>query len=261
MRFYEYGSPEPPVILLIPGTCCHHSMFDHVVPLLTQSFRVVVASFDGFDETEPDVTYPDMTIETERIEAYVRDACGGTIFSAYGCSLGGSFVAYLVQRQNIYIEHAIIGSSDMDEAGPLSARIQANIIGALLMRMLSKGLPKWVNRRMDKRIAENPESAEYYERFMGLFTDDHLKGFVSCKSIENQFYSDLVTKIEDGIDVPGTQIHVFYALKMGDQYRTRYLRHFAHPDIREHDLQHEELLICQPDEWVAEVKRCCGMAG
>ena len=31
--------------------------------------------------------------------------------------------------------------------------------------------------------------------------------------------------------LPGTQIHIFYALKMGEKYRERYERHFAQPII------------------------------
>ena len=39
--------------------------------------------------------------------------------------------------------------------------------------------------------------------------------------------------------LPGTQIHIFYALKMGEKYRERYERHFAQPIIHEQDMQHE----------------------
>jgi hypothetical protein len=81
--------------------------------------------------------------------------------------------------------------------------------------------------------------------------------FVKKESIYNQFYSDLVTPLADGIDVPGTTIHIFYATKMGEEYETRYRQHFKNPDIRRHDLQHEELLVCQPEHWAAEVHRCC----
>lgn len=41
--------------------------------------------------------------------------------------------------------------------------------------------------------------------------------------------------------LPGTKIHIFYALKMGKKYCERYLRHFAHPILHEQDMQHEEL--------------------
>ena len=41
--------------------------------------------------------------------------------------------------------------------------------------------------------------------------------------------------------LPGTEIHIFYARKMGEKYRARYLRHFAHPILHEQDMQHEAL--------------------
>ena len=44
--------------------------------------------------------------------------------------------------------------------------------------------------------------------------------WITKQSIYNQFYSDLVTKVQHGIDVPGTTIHVFYATKMGKKYES-----------------------------------------
>ena len=78
--------------------------------------------------------------------------------------------------------------------------------------------------------------------------------YVTVQSCKNQFYSDLVTPLPDKINVPGTEIHIFYALKMGEKYRERYERHFANPAIHEQDLQHEELLACYPECWVQLVK-------
>ena len=75
------------------------------------------------------------------------------------------------------------------------------------------------------------------------------------QSIYNQFYSDLVTKVQHGIDVPGTKIHVFYAIKMGEKYEKRYCTYFKNPDIRRHNMQHEELFCCHSAEWVEEVRK------
>ena len=58
--------------------------------------------------------------------------------------------------------------------------------------------------------------------------------------------------------LPGTQIHIFYALKMGEKYRERYERHFAQPIIHEQDMQHEELLACHPEQWAQLVKSIIG---
>ncbi|MCD7834453.1 MAG: hypothetical protein LUH00_10800 [Lachnospiraceae bacterium] len=84
--------------------------------------------------------------------------------------------------------------------------------------------------------------------------------FVKRESIYNQFYSDLVTPLDDKIHADGTVIHCFFATKMGEQYETRYWQHFADPDVIRHDLQHEELLVCYPDQWVSEVENCCGIS-
>ena len=40
MKFYEFGEKTAPVILLLPGTCCHWKLnFGEVIPLLEQHFH------------------------------------------------------------------------------------------------------------------------------------------------------------------------------------------------------------------------------
>ena len=71
MKVYEFGADTAPVILLLPGTCCHwKSNFGQVIPLLQRDFRVLCVSYDGFDETES-TEFPTMLAETEKIEAYI----------------------------------------------------------------------------------------------------------------------------------------------------------------------------------------------
>ena len=54
MKIYPFGAKDAPVLLLLPGNCCHwKSNFGAVIPLLADSFRVLCVSYDGFDETEP----------------------------------------------------------------------------------------------------------------------------------------------------------------------------------------------------------------
>jgi hypothetical protein len=44
---------------------------------------------------------------------------------------------------------------------------------------------------------------------------------------------------------------------MGEKYRARYHRHFAHPVLHELDMQHEELLAVHPKEWVELIEDIC----
>lgn len=94
---------------------------------------------------------------------------------------------------------------------------------------------------------------DYVKAFMDMLGG--ARPYVTEKSCKNQFYSDLVTQLPDKISVPGTENHIFYALKMGEKYRARYEQHFVHPVIHEQNMQHEELLACYPEQWVQLVKQ------
>ena len=110
------------MILLFPGTCCYwKTNFGHVLENLQEHFYVGIVSYSGFDETEH-TTFLSELDEVEKVEKYIKEKFGGKIFAAYGCSLGGSFGSLLVSRKNIHIDHAIIGSSDMDQAKPVLHR-------------------------------------------------------------------------------------------------------------------------------------------
>ena len=81
MKVYAFGDENAPVILLLPGTCCHwKSNFGQVIPLLSDTFRVLCVSYDGFDETEP-TEFPTMLEETEKIEA--EHICEALTYRAY----------------------------------------------------------------------------------------------------------------------------------------------------------------------------------
>ena len=67
----------------------------------------------------------------------------------------------------------------------------------------------------------------------------------------------MITPLDDRIDNGCTQIHIFYALKMDEKYRERYLKHFKDPVIHEQDLRHEELLAVYPDKWCELIRKIC----
>lgn len=256
MKFYKFGKEENPVIFLFPGTCCHwRANFGEVIPMLKHAFHVVCVSYDGFDETEH-TEFPDMLTEAEKIESYIQQEFNGKICAAYGCSLGGSFVGLLIQRKKIHIDHGIIGSSDLDQAGAFMAKIQAKIAVPIIVKMLHEGkAPDFMMKKMKKKPKEEQE---YYQKMLELFgVGNDRMSFVTEKSAYRQFYSDLVTPLEENISVHGTVIHCFYAVEMGEKYLRRYQQHFKEPDIRRHHMHHEELLMRYPEKWVQEVKNCC----
>ena len=253
MKFYTFGEVNNPVILLLPGTSCHWRLnFGEVIPLLEQDFHVVCVSYDGFDEME-DAVFPDMLTETEKIEEYIRTNHGGSIRAAYGCSLGGSFVGLLVQRKNIHIDYAILGSSDLDQDPVWKAKLKCKIAIPLLHRIVSTGeYPKVLRGLMEKK------RTPYRDKFMAMFgIGNGGLPFMKKESVYNQFYSDLVTPLEEGISIPGTTVHCFYAARMGEEYLARYQKHFKDPVIHRFDMEHEELLVLHPQRWAMAIREIC----
>jgi hypothetical protein len=252
MKYHIAGKENEKTVLLLPGTCCTSKLnFSKVVPMLAAKYKVICVDYDGFDGKPGEFTT--MTGITRKIEQYITERCGGEIFAAYGSSLGGSFVGLLIQRGNVHIRHGIIGSSDLDQSGKVSAKIKTALVSPLFGSMLKKGrMPKWAVNMTKNKMGE--EAAEKYLEFMDGFIES--AGNASMKSIKNQFYSDLVTPLDKHIEGKGTTVHIFYALKMGEKYRERYLEHFADPDIREQNYGHEELLFFEPEKWFEEFEAC-----
>ena len=153
------------------------------------------------------------------------------------------------------MDHGILGSSDLDQAPPLLARLETKLMMPLFYPLVRDGRfsARFLQKQMEKFRQAMPE---YLDAFLGMFGG--ARPYVSRRSCENQFYSDLVTPLPEGISVPGTTIHIFYAEKMGKKYLARYRTHFRDPVIYPQDLQHEELLACRPEGWVRPVKSILG---
>lgn len=214
MKVYEFGADTAPVILLLPGTCCHwKSNFGQVIPLLQRDFRVLCVSYDGFDETES-TEFPTMLAETEKIEAYILKNCGGHIRAAYGCSLGGSFVGLLAARKSIHMDYGILGSSDLDQCSKLAAKLQTNLLLPLIYPLIRDGQFKscFLQKRLEKCSAEK---GDYVRAFMAMF--GAARPYVTMQSCKNQFYSDLITPLPEGIDVPGYGDSYFLRAENGSE--------------------------------------------
>ena len=184
MKVYSFGAEHAPVILLLPGTCCHwKGNFGRVIPLLADSYRVLCISYDGFDETEH-TEFPTILEETEKIETYIQEHSGGHIRAAYGCSLGGSFVGLLAARQNIHMDYGILGSSELDQASPIAAKLQTNLILPLIYPFIRDG--RFKSRLLQKRLTQRKsEMGGYVQAFMEMLGG--ARPYVTMQSCKNQF--------------------------------------------------------------------------
>ena len=154
---------------------------------------------------------------------------------ALGSSLGITFVGQLIMRQKAHIDHGIFGSPDLDQSGKFSAWLQSKLVVPLLTSFTGSEKKQAKTREKLKSFFEM--SDETADRFMGCFSK------FRPESIRNEYYTDLLTHLEDDIHVEHTLVHFIYAKKMGEKYLKRYRKYFRDPEIREFDMQHEQWLF------------------
>lgn len=231
MQFDEMGLMTGKTMMLLPGTACdYQTNFDSVLDRLGEKYHLICVNYDGFDGSGS--VFPDMITVTEKIEKYIKENYNGKIDGAIGSSLGSSFVGQLIQRENIHLDHGIFGSPDLDQSGKFSAWLQSKLVVPLLTSFTKGEKKKAKAREKIKTFFEM--SDETADKFMACFEK------FSPESIKNEYYTDLLTWLEDDIYVEGTKVHFIYANKMGDKYLKRYKKYFRDPEIREFGMQHEQ---------------------
>lgn len=234
MQFDEMGVEKGKTLMLLPGTACdYQTNFGTVLHPLSEKYHLICVNYDGFDGS--DRIFPDMLTVTGKIEQYIKDVHGGRLDGAIGSSLGSTFVGQLIQRRNVHLDHGIFGSPDLDQSGKFSAWLQSKLVVPLLTGF---------TRSEKKRAKTRDRLKSFFE-----MSDDMADRFMDCfarfrpESIRNEYYTDLLTWLEEDIHVDGTRVHFIYASKMGRKYLNRYKRYFRNPDIREFPMQHEQWLF------------------
>ena len=231
MTFDEMGKMDGKTLMLLPGTCCDwQTNFGNVIPALAEKYHLICVNYDGFDGS--DTIFPDMITVTEKIEKYITENHQGKLDGAIGSSLGSSFVGQLIQRKKVHIDHGIFGSPDLDQSCKVLAWLQSKLVVPLLTSFTGSEKQKAKTReKLKSFFLMDDETAD---RFMECFAK------FSPESIKNEYYTDLITYLDDDINVEHTRAHFIYANKMGEKYLKRYKKYFHNPDIREFEMQHEQ---------------------
>ncbi|MEE0955288.1 MAG: alpha/beta hydrolase [Eubacterium sp.] len=252
MKFTECGKTDGKTLVLLPGTGCSAAAnFSTVLPHLEKEYHLILIDYDGFDGAG--TVFSTMEEQAKKIEDHLLEQYEGKIDAVYGSSLGGSFAGLLLQRQRIHMDHVILGSSDLDQSSPIPAFFSSLLLVPSFTHILNSGkLPSWIECLYARK--QGKEAAEKLSDIVRTLSEKGNR--FTLHSMWNEFYSDLVTPLQERIDIPGVRVHIFYALGMGEKYRNRYLKHFANPDICANPYDHEMLLALHPQEWVQELNDC-----
>ena len=107
MNIHEFGADNGKTILLIHPSLVMWDYFEYAIPLLENSFHLLIPALPGYDpDQKSDFTSVEeiaADIETDLTERGITEAeC------VYGCSMGGSVTVRLLADDRIRIRHAVI---------------------------------------------------------------------------------------------------------------------------------------------------------
>ena len=255
MRIYAFGNKEKPELMLLPGNLIEgREYYEEVLPYLLGTFHVILVSYSGFDGNENNI-FRNMEIEAEMIEGYVKENYGGKLFALYGSAIGGTFAAFLMQRNEIRFDHVIIGGVDFDKASIPVAFLQSRLFAPIFYKMIHTGEPSSaIAKEMPHLNPKDPYIRQL--RLMGVGTGG--RAYVKRKSVINMFYSEWTAGLKSQIAVEGTKVHYMHAKKTGDVYLDRVKSVFKDPEIYEYDTKHEELLLRYPKDWAEKIAGILG---
>lgn len=247
MRFYEFGNKDNPTVFLIHGTASHWKLsFDEVIDGLTDEYYVVCVAMDGHDENDNEEMVS-ISDEVDKLEDYIQRKYNGKIYGIYGSSLGGSIVGKLLERSNIYTKHAITGSTDFDYMSGFLAVICSKIVTHIFYKYIKTGEIKGILNLLNK----SEKSKKYLkDLYSGIYKN------ITYKTVYREYYTDLTMSIADNIIPEGTNIHCIFGMnENGDKLINRYKKHFPTAEIIGLvGLNHEELLLREPKEWIHMIK-------
>jgi pimeloyl-ACP methyl ester carboxylesterase len=109
MKFYTYGDPKLPAIMLIHGAGWSWWLYRRQAEKLQDRYRVILPVLDGHGE-EAALPYVSTEASADKLLEYIDLNCGGKLFALSGVSLGCQIAIELLSRRKDLAEKAIIES-------------------------------------------------------------------------------------------------------------------------------------------------------
>lgn len=119
----------------LPGTCCHwktvRTGHSAAVGRVSRSLRPSMVSMKRNIRDFP------LCWRNRENRILRPETLRWTYLGDYGCSLGGSLWGCW-RRGRIFADYGILGSSDLDQASPIAAKLQTNLTPPLVIHAYSR---------------------------------------------------------------------------------------------------------------------------
>ena len=163
MKFHEFGDKNLPPILLIHGGGNSWWNYLRQARVLSGEYRVILPTLNGHGE-EYQLDYVSTEDSALEILDYIKENCGGKLFSIGGVSLGGQIAMVLLSIDSEIAEKAIIdGSLCIPQPGLAKISIfLVYLFGKLMFCKLSCKLQLGMMDKIYPKLAYPEELKAYY---------------------------------------------------------------------------------------------------
>ena len=250
MEIRQSGVPTGKKLMLLHGNLMCWRQFEDVIPLLEPAYCVYAVSFDGFDGTGK-TTYTTAQAQADKLEAYIRENCGGRLDVLFAESLGCGPAILLKSSAGVRIDRMILSGPEYLDFGILNGLLLKIMPQKQYRTAHEKSMPSWALRFMG-------QTAQGMNTMLGRIPDH-----ISLESIRATWAVGLYLYRTPLPVQPEARVACWYGEKEGHMKKAiRKLREgypkltvrcftgFGHGDI----LNHPALLV-------AELERFCEEKG
>lgn len=190
MNFHSFGNENRPAILLIHGVLTPWQVWEEQIDHFKDNYHVIVPALDAHEE-ERASDFISIQDEAEKIENYVLDELGGSVFAICGISMGAVITNLIWQNGVIDVEKFVLDGAPLIPCGGLPKRIMcSNYI--TIIRKSKKRDPKVIESFKKQFLPE--EYLDSYLKIADNMNEDSIKNIIN-----SVFAGSLCTTIdEDG---------------------------------------------------------------
>ena len=240
MDFKTFGKEGTPTLLLIPGLGVSYEIFQPLMNLLEDKFRMIAVQIDGFT-LGVHSRFTSIDDQAAQVIEYVKTCCGGRLDCAYGLSLGGKILSRVLERDEVVVDHAVL------DAAPLLP------------------LPKWLEAPLRHYQAVNVWTCYhwtgfwrfvFHSHYFDVLLDECRKTFPfgGRQSVLDGYKSVYTNKLEA---IYGADIHFWYGTKESFVAKPQ-VEHLAkiYPSVHIEvfkKMNHGQMLVDHPDEVASRI--------
>lgn len=249
MKIRMFGSRETPTFLFFYGACTHWSWYRPAIDLLAKSYCVIVPEYDGYAFDDTDFESIESTVDN--VVEYLQDNGINKLDFAYGLSMGGAMLTYLLTRNTMVIEKATIDAGMTPYRFSLPVRKLIAIKDLLSILLLRSNL-SFIKLAFppNRWIFPEDDAAESYREMKAFLKS------LSCKTIWHTFESANYYKVQP-VESSATVAYWYGSLeKKARKNDVTFIKSlFADIHVKKiPDLEHGELAMMKPEHFVELIK-------